>query len=300
MAETQHRVSVVVPTHNRGGILKDNIASILNQDFDDYEVIYVNDGSTDNTEDILRSAADSSRVPLRVAHVQNAGPGQARNAGAKIAQGEVLLFADDDVTVPKDWIRKMLDAFEGCGCDALCGGFTPHSLNTKAGLYMHHRMRILFGDVAKQITAAPMMNFMIPKSTFDKIGGFIDKRLVAAEDWEFCLRMKSRGLKLFYEPSIAVVHRYQTDLSGAKRRIHDMGSAGVYVYHKHKKSVTAYVAYATLRFVCSPIWLLRRYPLGLYGFALRMEYVFWRERVKAYMKVLRGKAEEIVSQPPSA
>ncbi|MCP4641304.1 MAG: glycosyltransferase family 2 protein, partial [bacterium] len=85
-------VSVVVATHNRGAILRENVNSVLAQDFDDYEVVYANDDSTDDTAEVLASFGDRVRVVQGAWHA----PGPARNAGVDKARGRLLLFTDDD------------------------------------------------------------------------------------------------------------------------------------------------------------------------------------------------------------
>lgn len=86
-------ISVIIPLYNKEPIIKRTIQSVLSQDFDNYEVIVVNDGSTDNSAEIVSSIKDSR---IRLIEQENGGPSKARNTGIKNAHGEWLYFIDAD------------------------------------------------------------------------------------------------------------------------------------------------------------------------------------------------------------
>ncbi len=86
------RFSIIIPTYNRSDLLIETINSALDQTFRDYEIIIVNDGSTDNTKDVLESYGNK----IRVLHKENSGAEKSRNAGAYIARGEYYCFFDSD------------------------------------------------------------------------------------------------------------------------------------------------------------------------------------------------------------
>lgn len=86
------KFSVIIPTFNRSDLLIETINSILNQSFKDYELIAVNDGSTDNTKEILEGYGNK----IKVIHKANSGAEKSRNAGADISKGEYLCFFDSD------------------------------------------------------------------------------------------------------------------------------------------------------------------------------------------------------------
>ena len=100
------RVSVVVATYNRADILAENIKSVLQQEFDSFEAIYVDDGSTNATTDLLAEWAGRASVGFTHIRTENVGPGRARNAGVALAIGEYILFLDDDATAPANWIAS--------------------------------------------------------------------------------------------------------------------------------------------------------------------------------------------------
>jgi len=86
------RFSVIIPTYNRATLLEETIDSVLNQTFKDYEIIVVNDGSTDNTAEVLQSYGDK----IIIINKENSGAEKSRNAGAEASHGEYLVILDDD------------------------------------------------------------------------------------------------------------------------------------------------------------------------------------------------------------
>src|SRR5690242_2033878 len=96
------RFSVVVPTYNRAATLPRAIDSVLAQSVDDFELIVVDDGSTDDTDAVLEHFGDRVRVVVQA----NAGVSAARNAGAAISQAEWLVFLDSDDELVADALEK--------------------------------------------------------------------------------------------------------------------------------------------------------------------------------------------------
>ncbi len=276
-------VTIVAATYNRAPLLRENIASILAQEGDAWEAVYVDDGSTDETPEVLDAHAKAHPARFRYIRIVNQGPGPARNAGVKLARGEYILFTDDDATAPPDWVSHMLDCRASHGCDVLCGGIAPFSLETPAERYMHYRFQKSLGAYPKPIKAAPTLNLLLPTVLFHKVGGFREERLTAAEDWDLCLRMAATGARMFYDPAVCVTHRYSRDWDAAAARIRAMGEMGLRVCAEHHGHPAAYVAYSMARFMASPIWIPWHYPLDLYGAVLRMEALFAWSRAKAFL-----------------
>ena len=91
-------ISVIIPLYNKEPIIERSLQSVLSQDYDDFEVVVVNDGSTDRSADIVRSINDPR---IRLIEQENGGPSKARNTGIKNAKGEWILFIDaDDELLP--------------------------------------------------------------------------------------------------------------------------------------------------------------------------------------------------------
>ncbi len=109
-------VSVVIPTYNRANLIPAAIESVLGQTYKHVELIIVDDGSTDDTQTVLRSYGDKIRVILQ----QNAGPAIARNRGIAIAKGDIIAFLDsDDQWLPAK-LERQVDSLKVAGPEVIC------------------------------------------------------------------------------------------------------------------------------------------------------------------------------------
>ena len=182
------RVSVVIPTYNRKDSLLCCLESLRRQtlSLSEFEVIVVDDGSTDATGETLRN----STWPFRLQYVfqQNSGPSQARNVGVRNASGEIIAFTEDDVEVRPDWLMIALAYFKDQSL-ALLEGRTVYSGTDK--------------DV-RRFEATPRHSFIpcnlfIKKDVFEKVGGydpaFFDPRrkLYFREDADLGFRILEEG-----------------------------------------------------------------------------------------------------------
>lgn len=97
-------ISLIMPVYNSGDYLEDTLASVLNQSFDDFELVCVNDGSSDGSIDILRKFAENdSRI--KIVSQENSGSGVSRNRGLKESSGEYVFFIDSDDYIDPDFLR---------------------------------------------------------------------------------------------------------------------------------------------------------------------------------------------------
>lgn len=104
------KVSVVIPTHNRSSLLRRAIQSVLDQTYQDFEIIVVDDASTDDTEAVVKGFADERIRYVR--HSENRGEAASRNTGIRLAKGEYIAgHDDDDVWLPPK-LEKQVKAFE--------------------------------------------------------------------------------------------------------------------------------------------------------------------------------------------
>lgn len=115
------KLSVIVPVYNAEAYLRDCVGSLLVQAVEDYEIILVNDGSTDGSAELMAEYARACPDVIRCLHLDNGGQGRARNHGLEIARGDFLGFVDSDDWVLPEMYQKLIHAAESQGADvAVC------------------------------------------------------------------------------------------------------------------------------------------------------------------------------------
>lgn len=195
--ENKPLVSVIMPAYNRKDIIKMAIDSVLNQTYENFELIIIDDCSTDGTRDLLKNINDS-RIKL-IFHDTNKGSSGARNSGLKEAKGEYITYLDSDNEWDSRYIETVVGAFlELPNADALYSG----QLLYKTFDSKPYAMR--FGAYNKSLLHNHNyidMNCFAHKSyIYKKIGGF-DESLWRLVDWDFILKI-SNNFKIYSIPVI--------------------------------------------------------------------------------------------------
>lgn len=122
-------ISVIIPLYNKEPIIERSLHSVLSQDYDDFEVVVVNDGSSDHSTDIVRSINDPR---IRLIEQENGGPSKARNTGTKNAKGEWIVFLDADDELLPGALKTFTDSASlHKGCDFLVAPYYIQIINTK-------------------------------------------------------------------------------------------------------------------------------------------------------------------------
>ena len=201
-------VSVVIPTYNRAGIIGETIENIFQQTYPNIEIIVVDDGSTDDTVQVLKSYG--SRV--RWAVQENAGPAAARNRGIRMARGEVVAFQDSDDTWHPTKIARQVSLLERAGKSVTCcvcnmtvelPGVVVKSFNT-AGLRPEIEEGIWLNVAEVLATRFLMFNqaAAVRREVLTRIGGF-DESYRLMEDGELALRLSLEGPWAFIREPLA-------------------------------------------------------------------------------------------------
>ncbi len=182
-------VSVIIPTYNRGWILKEAIDSVLAQDFKDYELIVVDDGSSDNTSEVL----DTYGQEIIVLRQANKGVSAARNRGIAEAGGQLVAFLDsDDRWLPRK-LSRQVDFFI-LNPDAVINQTEEIWIRNGARVNPKDRHRKPAGMIFERSLGLCLVSpsaVMIRKSLFDVVGVF-DEDLPACEDYDLWLRISCR------------------------------------------------------------------------------------------------------------
>jgi len=228
-------ISIITPTFNRAEELEPLIKSIQNQSLDHqkFEMIIVDDGSIDTTEEIIREWKNKVDFNLRYVSQENKGPGAARNLGMSVATGDLFLFIDSDCEAKEDWVEQIYetyqtDKFDACGGpDASKDDFTPlqraidfsmTSFFTTGGMRGHSNK-----PFAKFYPRSHNMG--ITKSIYKKVGGF--GKLRHGQDIELSHRIINSGAKVSYIPDAVVYHRRRTTVVKFFRQVFNWGVARI-------------------------------------------------------------------------
>lgn len=199
--------SVIIPARNAAGTIGECILAVLSQTMprDLYEVIVVDDGSSDRTPGVAR------QLGARVVPQPPFGAAAARNTGARVARGEILVFVDPDCVPRVDWLAQMVAPFQATDVVAVTGAYETHQealipRSIQAQLDDTYRRRGQAGatSIVEGYSAA------YRRSVFAALGGF-DPALGSADDVELSYRIASCG-RLVFTPKAIVLHRHGPSL----------------------------------------------------------------------------------------
>ncbi len=191
MATIQPLITIVIPTYKRLPLVRQAIASVLAQTYDNWELIVVDDGSGDDTVKIIRSIPDSRIRVLELAHCGNIAV--LRNTGVKAGSGKWLAFLDsDDIWVPQKLEIQLRTLQDGLRWGY--GGFELMNEKMQPIPNKDGKYRALSGWIVKEVlTCVASVNLgtlIVERSLFNEVGCFdTDSRLICREDYEFVLRL---------------------------------------------------------------------------------------------------------------
>ncbi|HAP51949.1 MAG TPA: glycosyl transferase [Marinobacter adhaerens] len=210
-------ISVITPTYNRARFLPAAVASVLSQTFGDFELIIVDDGSEDNTPDVLKPFLADRRV--RYVYQENQGQSHARNLALKQATGDFIAFLDSDDVWARDKLEKQLAVFRANSEVDIVHG-DEATINEQGSVVSLQNMRRYSGRITRYLLADNSVSIttaLVRRRCFDEMGGF-DTSVGVADDYELWLRFSARYCYQ-YEPGIVASYRVMADqISSDKRR----------------------------------------------------------------------------------
>ncbi len=204
------KISLIIPTHNRADALDLTLTHLAKQEFSGaWEVIVVNNRSTDDTDRVV--CGRPFPVSLRLVHQESgSGPAVARNAGARVATGEYLIFIDNDILVNPDFLQRHLQALNSHPGYWIVGQVVnlPEQEQTPFGQFRKTLFPFIPPDEpVRETDAITGQTMSLPRADFESLGGFDENFFVASgEDRELLFRANHRGKKMLLDPSIVVLH----------------------------------------------------------------------------------------------
>jgi len=185
------KISVIIPTYNRAAMLVKALQSVLSQTLSAAEIIVVDDGSSDDTEQVIHRISGSTDVPVIYLKNSNSGPAAARNRGIVQAKCQLIAFLDSD----DQWYKKKLETQSEALLSSREHHFISHTKETwyRRGLHLNQKKKHnpQGGSIFEQCLAlctVGMSTVMVWKKIFEKYGLF-EESLRCCEDYEFWLRV---------------------------------------------------------------------------------------------------------------
>jgi glycosyltransferase involved in cell wall biosynthesis len=223
----QKMVSVIVPCYNQAQYLSEALESVLNQTYNDWECVIINDGSSDNTEEVANEWLIRDHR-FKYVKIENGGLSNARNAGISDAEGELILPLDADDRIGQDYLHLAVDKF---------------SLNENLKLVYCHAQK--FGAVDEDWDLEPysleklakgnmiFCSSIFKKSDWERVRGFDVNMIYGWEDWEFWINILKDGGEVLKLKEVCFFYRIKDESMLKRMDIHKQKEMFNYMSLKH-------------------------------------------------------------------
>lgn len=271
------RISVVVCTHNGADTIRDCLGGLAEVDYPNFEVIVVDDGSSDATSSIV------SEYDVQLISTSNRGLSAARNVGMRAATGEIVAYLDDDARPDSHWLLYLARTFQSTSHAAVGGpnlspsgdGFIAQAVDHAPGNPVHI---LIEDDIAEHV---PGCNMAVRKACLEAIGGFDPQFCVAGDDVDMCWRLQQRGWTIGFSPAAVVWHHRRNSIRSFWRQQIGYGRAEALLERKWPDKYNG---------IGHPVWSGRVYGNG--------PVPRFRHRQRIYQGVWGSAAYQSVHETP--
>ena len=211
-------VSVVICTYHRADLLAKAIASLIEQRVDfEYEIVVVDNSSSDHTQDVIGAAIVDSPIPIRSVIEHTPGISAARNRSIREARGEWIASIDDDEIADPNWLQQLMIAAQRHAARCV-GGRVELQLPSETIDALSPVCRDLLGEstlgdcetpYTRRITPSTC-NVLIHRSVFEEVGGFDEEEKEGGEDTDLFRRIRQAGIVAWHNPH-AILHHHVPD-----------------------------------------------------------------------------------------
>lgn len=212
------KISAIICTHNREQYLGAAIDSLLKQDFTDFEIIVVDNASSDRTQEIVQA-----RQEVKYIYEPEIGLSVARNTGARESHGEILAYLDDDAVASPQWLRVLYEAYQNNEKLAIAGGkvtlIWPENITPPDWISVNLSGNLGFYDLGDRVVYIEQpgltprgLNYSIRRTFLEQIGGFninlgrVGKNLLSNEELHMTEIALKKGWQVAYLPDALVAH----------------------------------------------------------------------------------------------
>ncbi|MDB5122226.1 MAG: epsJ 1 [Mucilaginibacter sp.] len=225
--------SIIIPLYNRPQEIKELLETLTLQTYKQFEVLVIEDGSTNDAAEIVNSF--SGQLDVKYFVKKNEGQGFTRNFGFERAKGDYFIVFDSDCLIPADYLQIVNDSLVKNHLDAYGGPDDAHPSFTPIQKAISYAMTSPFttGGTRGSTKAIGQFhprsfNMGISRQVWEKAGGFIITRL--GEDIEYSIRIHSMGFKIGLIPEAKVYHKRRTNFLKFYKQLHFFGRARINVY----------------------------------------------------------------------
>lgn len=226
------KAALLVATYNGEKVIEKCVRSLLETDYDDKEVIVINDGSDDETLKVLSGFGNS----IRILHNDRGGVGSSRNVGIHATTADLVATTDDDCVVKPDWIKESAKYFEDPRVAAVTGEKIYRITNVLSAVRsMEYHVRFLHRGKDAKSVECPVVVFR--RDAILNVNGFTVRSKVGGEDTDIGYKLKNAGYRIIYEPRMIVYHDSEDELCLYLRRNFRNGAAYVHVFFSARKKI---------------------------------------------------------------
>ncbi|MEI7475434.1 MAG: glycosyltransferase family A protein [bacterium] len=231
MNDINSKISVIIPCYNYGKYINETVDSVLAQTYQNFEIIIVNDGSTDEYTNNLLKNYDKPKT--RVINIENQGVSKARNIGIKEAKGTYILPLDADDKIEKTFFQKAVEILDSDSEIGLV--FSNYQFfgkfNKTAKLNYKFPEYLILNNCAILITS------FFRKADFEKIGGFNANMVKGLEDYNFLLLLISSGVKVHHINETLIYYRQLNEKTSRSNSLNLTQIKECYyqIYKNHEK-----------------------------------------------------------------
>ena len=240
--EPQPLVSVVVCSYNGARTIRQTLEGLRRLDYPKYEVIVVDDGSTDATPSI------ATEYGVRLISGPNRGLSHARNVGMRAAQGEIVAYIDDDAWPDRHWLTYLVAAFNRTPHAAIGGPNMPPRGDGDIAACVANApggpIHVLVSDTEAE--HIPGCNMAFRRTALESIGGFDEQFRKAGDDVDVCWRLTEAGMTIGFSPTAVVWHHRRNSVGAYVRQQRGYGEAEALLERKwpQKYNALGHVAWA--------------------------------------------------------
>ncbi|WP_394740092.1 glycosyltransferase family 2 protein [Natronococcus roseus] len=231
------KVSVIIPTYNRGDVLSRAISSVLNQSFKDFNLIIVDTGSSDNTETIMSEFSDDRIIYHRIEMRKSAS--EARNIGIKLSKSPYVSFLDSDDEIKENHIEAVVEELEQESQNCV-GAFTGREIRVQGDMEYTQpidKEYIKYSDILKRNSIGGFSNLTFRRSVFSS-DNYIDESMNVFEDYDLLLRVLKDGFK-FKGIDENLTIRYKDNDDRLSDKPNDITNGRKKLFEKHGKDLSS-------------------------------------------------------------